>query len=114
MSEEYTKENGLLIKLFRELLEFNPAFSQFVPVVMREMLLEALQSVNMRVRTKKIIDFILNGYNQKNPQSHMGSGFCHGVPQRIRTPGLLIRSQTLYPAELAAHDKSNLFIIAPC
>ena len=27
----------------------------------------------------------------------------YGVPQRIRTPGLLIRSQTLYPAELAAH-----------
>ncbi len=29
--------------------------------------------------------------------------FFFGVPQRIRTPGLLIRSQTLYPAELAAH-----------
>ena len=26
-----------------------------------------------------------------------------GVPQKIRTPDLLIRSQTLYPAELRAH-----------
>ena len=26
-----------------------------------------------------------------------------GAPQRIRIPDLLIRSQTLYPAELAAH-----------
>ena len=27
---------------------------------------------------------------------------CFGAPERIRTPGLLIRSQTLYPAELRA------------
>ena len=26
-----------------------------------------------------------------------------GAPEVIRTPGLLIRSQTLYPAELRAH-----------
>lgn len=26
------------------------------------------------------------------------------MPEGIRTPGLLIRSQTLYPAELRAHD----------
>lgn len=26
-----------------------------------------------------------------------------GAPEGIRTPGLLIRSQTLYPAELQAH-----------
>ena len=35
----------------------------------------------------------LRGLNQRIP---------HGVPGRIRTPGLLIRSQTLYPAELRA------------
>jgi hypothetical protein len=27
-----------------------------------------------------------------------------GVPWKIRTPDLLIRSQTLYPAELRAHE----------
>ncbi len=29
--------------------------------------------------------------------------FLFGVPEGIRTPDLLIRSQTLYPAELQAH-----------
>ena len=32
----------------------------------------------------------------------------NGAPRKIRTPGLLIRSQTLYPAELAAH-KDELY-----
>ena len=41
------------------------------------------------------------------------TGFCRavaayvvemsGAPGEIRTPGLLVRSQTLYPAELRAH-----------
>lgn len=30
-------------------------------------------------------------------------GVFGGMPGRIRTPDLLIRSQTLYPAELRAH-----------
>ena len=30
--------------------------------------------------------------------------FIYGAPEKIRTPGLLIRSQTLYPAELRAQD----------
>ena len=32
----------------------------------------------------------------------------YGAPRKIRTPGLLIRSQTLYPAELAAHKEGLL------
>ena len=28
---------------------------------------------------------------------------CYGAPEGTRTPDLLIRSQTLYPAELLAH-----------
>ena len=28
-----------------------------------------------------------------------------GAPRGIRTPGLLVRSQTLYPTELGAHKK---------
>ena len=27
----------------------------------------------------------------------------NGAPREIRTPGLLVRSQTLYPTELGAH-----------
>ena len=29
--------------------------------------------------------------------------FFHGALKKIRTPDLLVRSQTLYPAELRAH-----------
>jgi hypothetical protein len=36
----------------------------------------------------------------KNP---VFDGVLLGVPEGIRTPGLLIRSQTLYPAELQVH-----------
>jgi hypothetical protein len=36
----------------------------------------------------------------KNPVT---DGVLFGVPEGIRTPGLLIRSQTLYPAELQVH-----------
>src|SRR5690242_15128988 len=35
-----------------------------------------------------------------------------GAPGEIRTPGLLVRSQTLYPAELRAHSERNS--IMPC
>ena len=31
--------------------------------------------------------------------------FVYGAPGEIRTPGLLIRSQSLYPAELRAHTQ---------
>lgn len=37
--------------------------------------------------------------NNKKPRREAGSLF-DGAPEEIRTPGLLIRSQTLYPAEL--------------
>ncbi len=35
-------------------------------------------------------------------QQSRKSLILNGAPRKIRTPGLLIRSQTLYPAELAA------------
>ena len=42
------------------------------------------------------------GSNKKSPS---GRGILVGAPEEIRTPGLLIRSQTLYPAELRAHTR---------
>ena len=48
------------------------------------------------------IDFSLLNKKIKNPLNAMFKGFLYNVPMRIRTPGLLIRSQTLYPAELWA------------
>ena len=39
----------------------------------------------------------------------------NGALEGIRTPDLLVRSQTLYPAELRAHDQApvNLIMVAP-
>jgi hypothetical protein len=39
----------------------------------------------------------------KNAPRHLCPGAVHGAPEETRTPDLLIRSQTLYPAELPAH-----------
>ena len=35
-------------------------------------------------------------------------GLFYGAPEGIRTPDLLVRSQTLYPAELQAQVQNNL------
>lgn len=40
--------------------------------------------------------------SKKKPSAELSRMVC-SVRERIRTPGLLIRSQTLYPAELRAH-----------
>ena len=37
------------------------------------------------------------------------SSEAHGVPGGIRTPDLLVRSQSLYPAELQAHSQQIYF-----
>ncbi len=43
---------------------------------------------------------------EKNPESFDFKGSGIGEPGGIRTHDLLIRSQTLYPAELRAHRLS--------
>ena len=43
-------------------------------------------------------------YKTKKATYHSVS--CLGAPEETRTPDLLIRSQTLYPAELPAHMRS--------
>ena len=48
--------------------------------------------------------------NTKKQPSHR-STVC-GVPGGTRTPGLLVRSQALYPAELQAHALTTKYIIA--
>ena len=45
---------------------------------------------------------------QKEPCTLSAHGSFDGALQGIRTPDLLVRSQTLYPTELAAHCVSQL------
>ena len=48
-------------------------------------------------------------FKHKTKTEHTKSVLCfRGTPEGIRTPDLLVRSQTLYPAELPAHMR--LFI----
>ena len=50
---------------------------------------------------------------QKKPQTVKINDLRRGALQGIRTPDLLVRSQTLYPTELAAHVVShNCYMIA--
>ena len=35
-----------------------------------------------------------------NPDTRLHTEVINGAPKKIRTPDLLVRSQTLYPAEL--------------
>ncbi len=45
--------------------------------------------------------------NHKTKKEYTKSVLCFcGTPEGIRTPDLLVRSQTLYPAELPAHTDS--------
>ena len=46
---------------------------------------------------------------KKNPQRREARQGFYGAPNRIRTCGLLIRSQTLYPAELWVQSSFFLF-----
>ena len=54
-------------------------------------------------------DCLVPSFRKTNPNKPFFTMTCSdksiiGVPEGIRTPDLLIRSQTLYPAELLAHD----------
>ena len=55
------------------------------------------------------------GKNRNAPESAQmafSEAFSNSVPGKIRTPDLLIRSQTLYPAELPAHWENGLSLKA--
>ena len=41
------------------------------------------------------------------------SEYCLDAPEGIRTPDLLVRSQTLYPTELLAHMKRREWDLNP-
>ena len=51
-------------------------------------------------------------YRSITKRSTFRYSFLFGALQGTRTPDLLVRSQTLYPAELAAHDFRQLLYIS--
>ncbi len=58
-----TAKNDLLINLFNEAIDKYPEYKAFIPKLDKELLMEVMSTVNMRVKSKEIIEFILNRYN---------------------------------------------------
>ncbi|MGN1115838.1 MAG: hypothetical protein ACI4TH_04670, partial [Candidatus Ornithomonoglobus sp.] len=58
------RKNDLLIKLLNELLDYDNALIQYVPELTHEMVTDVIKSLNMRVKSKEVTEFVINGYNQ--------------------------------------------------
>ena len=57
------RKNDLLIRLFNELMEYDSRLKRYIPELTDDMVLDIIKSVGMRIRTKEITEFIMNGYN---------------------------------------------------
>lgn len=57
------KSTDLLITLFNELLEEYPEFIKYIPEINEEIIQIALKKVNMKVKSKQIVDLIISRYN---------------------------------------------------
>ena len=60
------RKNDLLITLFNELTECCPSLKKLIPVLTEDIVIDVIKSTGMRVKTKVIAEFIMNGYNQIN------------------------------------------------
>ena len=58
-----TRKNDLLIKLFNELMQYDESLKKYIPTLSEDLIKEVIKSVGMRVKSKEIIQFIMNGYN---------------------------------------------------
>ena len=58
-----TRKNDLLIKLFNELMQHDESLKKYIPSLSEDLIKEAIRSVGMRVKSKEITQFIMNGYN---------------------------------------------------
>lgn len=57
------RKNNLLIKLFNELIQHDENLKKYVPVISEDLIKDVIKSVGMRVKSKEITKFIMNGYN---------------------------------------------------
>ena len=57
-----TRKNDLLIKLFNELMEYDNNLKQFIPHLSEDVVMGVIKAVGMRVKSKEIKAFIMNGY----------------------------------------------------
>ena len=62
-SKNITRKNDLLIKLFNELMQHDEKLKKYIPTLSEEIIKSVIKSVGMRVKSKDITRFIMNGYN---------------------------------------------------
>lgn len=58
-----TRKNDLLINLFNELMQHDERLKKYIPTLSEDLIKNTIKSVEMRVKTKEITRFIMNGYN---------------------------------------------------
>ena len=58
-----TRKNDLLIKLFNELMQHDEGLKKYIPTLSEDLIKRVIKSVGMRVKSKEITEFIMNGYN---------------------------------------------------
>lgn len=58
-----TRKNDLLIKLFNELMQHDEKLKKYIPALSEDLVKHVIKSVGMRVKSKEIAEFIMNGYN---------------------------------------------------
>lgn len=57
------KKNDMLISLFNEFIEEYKDFKAYIPKFNEQIIFETIEKVGMNVRTKEIVDLIINRYN---------------------------------------------------
>ena len=57
------RKNDLLIKLFNEMIEYDENLKKYIPALSEDLIKRVIKSVGMRVKSKEITEFIMNGYN---------------------------------------------------
>lgn len=59
-------KNDLLISLFNEVIHKYPEYKKYIPELTENILYSVMSKVNMRVKSKQIIEFIWSRYNSIN------------------------------------------------
>lgn len=60
------RKHDLLVELFNELTDYEPSLKCYIPKLSEEMIEATIREVGMRVRSKEITEFVMNGYRRIN------------------------------------------------
>ena len=55
--------NDILISLFRDVMDADPDYKEYIPTVTEEMIDAVTQKINMKVKAKEIKEYVLARYN---------------------------------------------------